>query len=465
MLKTEDKIAPTPINSPDTDVPRRYPLSPGDRAILVGSRALRFHGQPGLPIQTHLWLTNRVDPEQLRRGLRRLNVLYPMVTSRLVVEGDCAFWQTRPGAECVLHECSLESSDQAAVSRFAEQLIVQPQDLDRCDPISFHLLHLPDGRDVFVFQYEHTLMDATAAAPLIKEINRHAMAETEPDGPVPELTDEFNAYIRRFSWWQRFQAVWNVILEFIRRGKQPPITIGPYDRPIPAAPTLAVRVLSVEQCTSVAAWAERLVGVPSISMAVLSAAFRSIRALTTQEVKDDSVFSAHLGVRLRRVVSARNLLGNSVSLCMIRVPTAELVDHRRAFLAATKSLQDQLARRLDLGMAILSNRVSLNGKRGVRFARKKCLVIGPDSLRYGYFGSLASPGEKFLGVEIELAYKTALALPPWCLMLWVNQSGGKLVLSSVYHREHISDEVAQSFVDHVVADLTGEEKRVTIPTE
>src|SRR5262245_6696211 len=148
-------------------------LTPTDRVLLAVDRAVRGLGGPGFETQTLVCLAGRVDVAGLRRGLERFGARYPIATARLAesANGSEARWRFRPGAHCPLAETWLESAERAEVLDHAAGLLSTPVLPEEADPIRFHLLHRPDGRDVVILQYNHALMDNHAAVPLLGELN------------------------------------------------------------------------------------------------------------------------------------------------------------------------------------------------------------------------------------------------------------------------------------------------------
>jgi len=88
------------------------------------------------------------------------------------------YWRFRPGAECPLREIQLESPARIAVLDQAARLLSTPFDPAEFDPVRFYLLHRPDGRDVFLLQYNHTLIGRQRHVPLILAIDRLCRGET-----------------------------------------------------------------------------------------------------------------------------------------------------------------------------------------------------------------------------------------------------------------------------------------------
>src|SRR5262249_58937456 len=127
-------------------------------------RILRGMGCSGFETQTLVWLSGRCDVAVLRTAVARLNARHPVTAARLVEGvGEKPHWRFRPGAECLLRETDLPSAEPAAVLDHAGHLLSEPANPAEADPIRFHLLHRPNGEDVVLVQYNHSLMDNTAS--------------------------------------------------------------------------------------------------------------------------------------------------------------------------------------------------------------------------------------------------------------------------------------------------------------
>src|SRR5262245_9217853 len=159
-------------------------LSATDRTMLAVDGMLRRTGGSGFETQMFVALLDRIDPKRLRKALARLYECRPVIASRLIDGGGPGepFWRLRRDAVVPLGEADLESSELECLLDHAGRLLSQPTDLSADDPIRFHLLHRPDGRDVFLLQYNHALMDNNAAVPLLQEIDRLGCPDAPPCG-------------------------------------------------------------------------------------------------------------------------------------------------------------------------------------------------------------------------------------------------------------------------------------------
>src|SRR5262249_7388501 len=139
-------------------------LTATDRTMLAVDRMLRRLGGSGFETQMFVLLADRIDTARLRTAVASLGERYPVIAARLTEPNGRggAYWRFRPGAECAVREADLPSTGHASLLDYAGQLLSRPCDLAGEDPIRFHLLHRPDGRDVFLMQYNHALMDNNA---------------------------------------------------------------------------------------------------------------------------------------------------------------------------------------------------------------------------------------------------------------------------------------------------------------
>src|SRR5260370_1431105 len=163
---------PVPVERKDARRPGSRRLNATDRVMLAVDEALRQIGYPGFQTQTFLWLAGRADVTQLRAALGPLSEAHPVTVGRLAQTRSGPCWQFRPGARLTLTEADLAGSDESTVLEHAGRLLAESHDPAEGDPVRFHLLHRPDGRDVLLLQYSHSLMDNNATPPLLRELSR-----------------------------------------------------------------------------------------------------------------------------------------------------------------------------------------------------------------------------------------------------------------------------------------------------
>ena len=262
-------------------------LNPVDRAMRCTDRVARELGYPGIATQMLVWLDGRVSPRRLRQAISRLARRYPIVAARLVEPpaGGTGqlFWQFRPGASCPLREACLLSNAPAAVLEHVGQLCSNAPNPVEADPIEFHLLHRPGGRDVLVLQYNHVVMDNRMAVPLLRELDRYGDANDE-DNAVNAHDEPGNLilhYLRQFSRQRRHAAVRAAIQlqGYSLRGRA--ATLVPDGQP-PTGPVqlrILTRTLGPTATAGVRAQAIALCGFPNLSMTVLARRFSGRRPL------------------------------------------------------------------------------------------------------------------------------------------------------------------------------------------
>src|SRR6516165_2757869 len=169
-----------PISTSASDGRR---LNAADRVMLAVDQALRHIGYPGFQTQAFLCLGGRVDERELRAGLIRLSECHAVTVARLVEKRGGPYWQLRQGARLSLDVIELPSDSDAALHQQAGRLLGVTHDPAAEDPVRFHLLRRPDGRDVLLLQYSHALMDNNATPMLLRELVR--CAPTSVHAPLP----------------------------------------------------------------------------------------------------------------------------------------------------------------------------------------------------------------------------------------------------------------------------------------
>src|SRR5207237_432214 len=97
-------------------------------------------------------------------------------------------------AQVALQETRLDSAAPQAVLDHAGQRLSVPCELPRSDPIRFHLLHRPDGRDVFLVQYSHALTDHADVVRLLGTLDR-------PTTHAPRRPGSGAPFFARASAW------------------------------------------------------------------------------------------------------------------------------------------------------------------------------------------------------------------------------------------------------------------------
>lgn len=441
---------------PDVTVGDRQVLNAPDRLMAVAHQGLRAMGHAGFLCQTHVWTKGRIDMGRLADALGALSRRYPVVTSRLVNErsdGGPA-WRFRPGAECALHEATLDRSDPDDVRRHAEALFARETDLDRVDPIDFHVLHLPDDRDVLIVRWCHALMDGKAPELVIHEIDR--LASSDPDETLSEPAsshDEILAHLRRASRWRRMRCALRVVGGQIRLPVRS-VTLVPPDAPawVVDPPRIAVRTLDAGRTDALTTRVKRLCGFANLAPAVLASAYRVTSRMSPRRQGRRTVFQTDVPLNLRPPGATSPVFRNFMSFVSLRASFAELGNRDELTKLLSVRMRDQLRRGIDLGnmqMMLIMSRwaAALTSHIKDRLQRK------PLTLGFGYLGPVAPGLRQICGASIDNLYTLNSTLSPPGMTLQGNQFGGRLNLALAYIDQVIPESTAGEFLDSVVRDL------------
>jgi hypothetical protein len=461
------------LTRPGPDLGQR--LNVADCALLSVDRTLREIGCPGFETQMFLWLSSRADANGLRDAIARLSRAYPVLASR-VVEGEgrgSCYWSARPGAVCPLKEIDLESADSEAVLDRASQLMSKPRDPAKADPIRFYLLHRPGGRDVFLVQYNHTLMDINNTVPLIREIDRLCQGGGEVAAtalpPQGKQRDVLREHLRQFPvqrrkaamrrtmqlWWQALRGGAAMLGSAVAR---PGVrdTTGPDHGTTRRTLDLLIttRQLDAAQTTALQARVVKVCGFPSLSMAIMASAFRAIDRLAPPRVNAGDSCIAGIGVDLGLRGKKGLTFQNLVSVVPVRAPLTDLKACNQLTHMLSRQFREKLADEIDLGM--LQCLSTLSGRpRQTRWLLDLALKTG-FSLWYAYFGALDAVGDSFCGAAIDNLFYTGPSWAPMGMTLLANQFRGRLCLQATYVPDAVPTGLAEEFLDAVVEDLTEE---------
>lgn len=430
-------------------------LNPIDRAMRCADLALRRVRYPGLETQMLVWLDRRVDATSLRMAIARLSHRHPVIASRLVESGEDddarPYWRLRPGAVCPLREEVVHDDDRQAVLDCAGQLLSTPQELAHCDPLRFHLIHRPGGKDVVLLQYNHVLMDNKATVPLLREIASLSKSEVET-APQVEQGNPILDYLGRFSHDVRRAAALEAVQlqAHALRGRAATL-VGPGPEPAgPARLQIATRTMQREETAALRARIIALCGFPSLSMAILASAFRAIGQLGPSSDRGGH-FVAGIGVGLDLHAGETPVLGNLTSVIPIRAEREEL-DNRDALVRMLSAqMRERLATGIDLGALRVTTLFSRR-PRYIQWVVEHLLRYG-YSLWYAYFGPLDPAGEQLCGARIEEIFYTG---PVWSsigLTLLVNQYRGRLHFQATYDPRVAPPSLADAFLEFVCNDL------------
>jgi hypothetical protein len=436
-----------------TVAPRFQPLNAADRAMLVVDRTLRDLGQAGFETQTLVWLNGPLDVARLWQVLQRFAAAHPVVNARLALEAALGrpAWDCASEARWPLEETVLSSADPQAVLDHAGHLMSQASDLGSAPPLRVHLLHRPDRRDVFLLQYNHTLMDHSAVARVLRELDR-LWRNPEADATAPPPSgDPIMAYLRRFPAAERRQRARAYVadLQPLRHGA---VRLGSAGHSSNHAGPLRLvaRRLDATTTAAVQSRVQALGGMPSLSMTILASAFRAVRRLTGPQQGRTDIFHAGIGVDLGLRGRGGPLLGNLTSLVSILAGASDLAERDALARLLSGQLRRRIAEGADLGMLRLATAFG-------RLPRQAHWIVDTwlryaFSLWYAYFGPL-DPGTQFCGADVNCAYSAGPCWPAIGITLLVNQFRGRLQFQVTYAADTVTQALAQEFLDLVIADI------------
>jgi hypothetical protein len=430
-------------------------LNPIDGAMRCADVAVRQMGYPGIETQMLAWLAARADPALLQTATARLSRRYPIIASRLIEPGDDQggrpHWQFRPGQVCALQEATLDSDDPETVLDHAGEILSNGRDPAGADPLEFHLLHRPGGKDVLLLQYNHVLMDNRAAVPLLRELD----SLSRIDAPAEPITRQSPiwAHLRQFPRAERHKAVRAAIQLQAHALRGRAATVLP-QRPAPpgrARLGIVARTLGPAATAGLRARVIALCGFPCVSMAGLASAFRAIDHCGPS-ADDRRDFVAAIGIPIRRSDPQTLAFQNLTSAVPMRVPRPDLLDRNLLVRALSDQLRQRLMADVDLGVlettAIFSRR-----SRYIEWVAWHLLRYG-YSLWYAYFGVLDAVGGTLCGVTIEDLFHTGG--PIWSsigLTLLVNQYRDRLHFQATYDSRLASRSLVDALLDFVLTDL------------
>jgi hypothetical protein len=431
----------------------RHELGAMDLCVLRHSQGGRDIGCGGLAIQTQLWLQGRLDPAVLRTALARLSQSHPVVTARLVEERrkGRAHWRFRPGAECVLHETTVKDPGETAALDRAADILQSAADPAEADPISFHLLHLPEGRDLLLVQHDHCLMDIHGTKALIREIDRLSQGLTPTPEADGDAEDGTRTHLRRFTFWQRFKAVWRFgdHSRLIRRST--PVSLSDAVDPIRGGKMrIAIRELDEERTAAFLARTTRLCGFPSPSMTILASIFRGILRHTPHPLTNKSALLSSTGTNLRSRGAVAPIFRNLGSLLSYVARPEDMGELDKLILLLNRQVREQTRRGTDLAVLqwVWWLRHCPGFWRG--HVRK---AMHHHGVNYGYLGQLVADGDRFCGTPLDRQVVTTSVWSPPALAVAPSICRGRLILPAAYMADTIPEARLRAFLDTVVADL------------
>jgi hypothetical protein len=433
----------------------RQNLNALDRVMWCVDRALRGMRYPGFMTQTLVWLSGRLDAEALRHGIARLSRRYPVIAARLIETSqhdDCeAYWGFREGAVCPLRETWLVSPEHDAVLDVAGQLLSEARDPTRTDPLSFHLLHRPDGHDVFLMQYNHMLMDNGATGLVLRLIDWLSQAAGE-DRPEAAGSDPIRRFLRSVPYTKRRAAVLEAVnlQGRVLRGRAAVLGKGEEDAPRNVRLRIATCCLAPEETDALRTRVVSMCGFPSLSMGILASVFRAIAHLAPHQRQAGRNFVAGIGLDLNLRNGQGPLFQNLMSLVPISAQPEILDDREKLVRFLSHQMRQRLDSRIDLGALQVAS-VFSRRPRYIRWVVEHLLRYA-TSLWYAYFGSQQF-GQQFCGALIE---EICYAGPTWSpvgLTLLVNQFQKRLLFQATYDPELVPPPLADEFLQCVLGDL------------
>lgn len=431
------------------------PLNPIDRAMRCADTALRRVRYPGLETQTLVWLDGRADTDILRAAIARLSRHHPVLASRLMEPAGEAearpYWQFRPGAVCPLREASIPSEAPDAVLDYAGELLSSPYDPAQADPIRFHLLHRPGGKDVLLLQYNHVLMDNKATVSLLRELDQLSKVDANPS-PQGSRRDLILEHLRRFPHDKRRRATLDAIdlQAHVLRGRA--VTLRPIGlEPVgPARLRIISRTLEPSATAALRSRVIALCGLPSLSMAILGSSFRAIDQFRPA-LDNRRNFVAGIGMGLDLRSQSSLTFQNLTSAVPIYAAQGQLHDRDQLLRLLNDQMRERIVAGTDLG-ALRTTAIFSRRPRYIEWVVEHLLRYG-YSLWYAYFGALDAAGHALCGTTIDAIFYTG---PVWSsigLTLLVNQYRGRLHFQATYDPRLVSPSLANAFLDFVLQDL------------
>jgi hypothetical protein len=424
-------------------------LNAADRFMLLIDQTIRGLGGPGFETVTVVRLEGRADREHLRRGLARLNRTAPGVTARL--RSDLPRWEHRPDAEPSLTERELPTTDSQAILDYAAGLLAGETSPERVDPMRFHLLHLPDGHDVFLAQYSHILLDHNHAISALRRIDELGSIGAAALPPVPlEWRDPVWAHLRQFPQSLRKRAA-KEAGELRRAMRGGAMKLG---RPLPGGEradyAIQTRVLSTEETRIVEERVRRTTGVPNLSMAILASAFLEMDRLTADRPDRGAYYQAGIALDLGLRNRPLEILENLATLIPLRVPVAEAISRDSLTRLLARQLLEKLTARIDVG--VLQNvaafaRQPSRARWVIDLLMRYCVCFW-----YGYLGPLRL-NPTFCGAPVADVFSAGPTWPTVGITLLANQFAGRLHLQLTHIPQSVPTELASTYLDNLVAGL------------
>lgn len=436
--------------------------------MLVAHEGMRRLGHPGFQCQTHVWMDGRLDVAAFRNALSALRANYPVIVSRLARdEKRVPFWQFEAGREVDFAEHTLADDSREAVWRFAEQIFEKPLNLDERDPIGFHLLHLPEGRDVLLVRFSHVLMDGKGPEFTLSEINR-LFTNCESGGPdstrasndqtmpqaVSTCADELAAHLKRIGFRKRVTSAMQVVRSQIKmpirsavlaRGDITQWAHGPF--------RIQVREMDEDRTKRAIDRVRRLCGFANLSPAVLASTFRALREFTDKPIGPRTGFKTDVPLNLRPPGKIQPVFRNYMSFIQMSARPHELADRDALTKKLNAYMREQIRRGVDIGtmqmMSLMAPREKLLARHLLDRMRSD-----PISLGFGFLGPVLPGLETFCGRHVDWLYSMNASISPPGMVMQVNQFRGRMNLVMTYIGDKVPDELANQFAEFIMDDLT-----------
>lgn len=432
---------------------KRY-LNAADRLMLVGHDGMRGIGHPGFVCQTQILLKGRVDGVALRAAVERLARRFPVVTARLRRdERGLPYWEPT-GAPPDFREMTIAAESDRW--REAAQLLEAPLDLERDSPISFHLLHEPDGRDSVFLRFSHVLMDGKSPEWTLRALDEcfddraENAAMCGDGGPI----DAIDAHLLRFDRWQRLRCAARVIRSQIGLPVTP-VTLAPPEHREWCVNPFGVSARTIDEGASAKLTdrVKRVCGFPNLTPAIAASIFRAISRCTPHRTTDRTVYQTDCPLNLRPPGVREPMFRNFMSFIQLSARQDDLADRDEATRRLSVQMRDQLRRGIDLGnlqmMAILCRFAPLLRSHIITRMKRR-----PFTLGFGYLGSVIKELTRFCGQDVENVYTFNTALSPPGVTIQVNQFAGRINLMLSYISAAVPDVLATRLLDEIVADLS-----------
>lgn len=453
-------------------MPRFHRPNALDAAFLALDEAWRRCGLWGADIHFYLELAGRLDVAGLREALRALYRLYPAMQARLVHShlSRHPAWRLdveSPDLERVVDVRELEPATEPELQRRIEELLAGRLDLATGPPLRFVVFRgLPAG-DFVVMRWPHALMDARGGETILRELARLFEERSDPR-TLRSVGDESRTDFGALSPASLAQLARALFV----RDRRPGRPADWREARLCSATTCSgqermrffVRRLSPEQSADVRATATRVCGFARVAEFVRACAVRALHEVTSAAGTAGHGYSTLILAENRRRRDPGPVAHNIFSTMPVFVPAALAAD-RRAVADLIQEATAQLLRpgvmeRQLAGLRLLgrmpTRTLARLIARGLRSGRS-WLPMGfsnSPALPLGFINLLARPLKSFCGAELVNLFGVRAASPLAGLGVNVVMMGARMNIAGVYVEPHVSDEVANAFLERFLGGLT-----------